>query len=93
LKDGVRGPELVGRLAGVPIVSSDVTWETKLGVLLGARVVVDEGLADQTFLDALGPAGKRGIRVRLLNNSVPVIVHSQVMPIFRTNFAKIDSEK
>jgi hypothetical protein len=40
-----------------PLQSTDIPWETKLGVLLGAKVFIDCGNCDENFLTVLGPSG------------------------------------
>jgi hypothetical protein len=57
LKDGSCGSDLIDKLVQFPLLSADIPWETKLGVLLGAKVVVLEGDCDEQFLTVIAPSG------------------------------------
>jgi len=47
----------VEKMIQFPLQSTDIPWETKLGVLLGAKVFIDCGNCDENFLTVLGPSG------------------------------------
>ena len=59
LKDGSCGSDLIDKLVQFPFLSTDIPWETKLGVLLGAKVIVLEGNCDEQFLTVIAPSGMK----------------------------------
>ena len=59
LKDGTCDGELIAKLVNFPFTSNEIPWETKLGVLLGAKVFTLEGNPDENVLKIFAPAGKR----------------------------------
>ncbi len=59
LKGGIDDPLLIDKFVGLEALSSsgEASWQMKLGILLGSRVVVENGRCDETFLAVLAPSG------------------------------------